>query len=231
MNSWCVYMHIAPNNKKYIGITSRKPEERWKNGKGYNHNQHFFSAIKKYGWNNFKHIVLFSNLSEEQACRLEQLCIILFKSYYREYGYNKTFGGDTPKHSPDHIQPNARKIFCLETNQIYNSLAEAQRVFGFSTYTGILENCSGKYKHTHGYHFCYLENKEELLKQNKDFLNKNDKRVYCFTNNTIYGSTGEAAKATNTPLRTIQRRCTNKDTKITKTGFSFCYYRDFILGG
>lgn len=32
---YIVYMHICPNNKKYIGITSQKPEKRWGNGKNY----------------------------------------------------------------------------------------------------------------------------------------------------------------------------------------------------
>ena len=32
---WTVYIHISPSNKYYVGITSREPELRWKNGKGY----------------------------------------------------------------------------------------------------------------------------------------------------------------------------------------------------
>lgn len=28
-DTWCVYRHISPSNKVYIGITSRKPELRW----------------------------------------------------------------------------------------------------------------------------------------------------------------------------------------------------------
>lgn len=32
---YSVYKHTCPNNKVYIGITSRKPEKRWKNGYGY----------------------------------------------------------------------------------------------------------------------------------------------------------------------------------------------------
>ena len=39
-------MHIFPNGKRYIGITSRKPTERWHNGKGYK-KQFVYKAIKK----------------------------------------------------------------------------------------------------------------------------------------------------------------------------------------
>lgn len=49
---WCVYMHINNvNRKKYIGITSQDPEDRWKNGKGYKSQTVFWNAVEKYGFN------------------------------------------------------------------------------------------------------------------------------------------------------------------------------------
>lgn len=38
---WCVYVHIAPNGKKYVGITSQKPEKRWNHGEGYQRHPYF----------------------------------------------------------------------------------------------------------------------------------------------------------------------------------------------
>lgn len=31
MNLWTVYVHISPNNKTYVGITSQKITHRWRN--------------------------------------------------------------------------------------------------------------------------------------------------------------------------------------------------------
>jgi predicted GIY-YIG superfamily endonuclease len=63
---YSVYIHInKSNNKKYIGITSQKPEKRWGNGKNYKKNTYIRRAIDKYGWDNFEHIILKTNLSSE----------------------------------------------------------------------------------------------------------------------------------------------------------------------
>lgn len=94
MDKYCVYVHISPSNKYYIGITKAKPYNRWKNGKGYCSSPHFYNAIKKYGWNNFKHIVLIENLSNEQACECEKFLIAKYKTTDREYGYNVCLGGE-----------------------------------------------------------------------------------------------------------------------------------------
>lgn len=90
-----VYMHTSPSRKVYIGITSKKPEERWgKNGSKYKKNQHFWRAIKKYGWDNFEHLILFENLIKKEACEIEISLISFFNSQDPEYGYNISPGGD-----------------------------------------------------------------------------------------------------------------------------------------
>ena len=92
--NYTVYMHICPNNKKYIGITKLKPKDRWKNGKSYKTQQLFFRAIQKYGWDNIKHEILFSNLTKEEAEQKEIELIALYKSNQREYRYNVENGGN-----------------------------------------------------------------------------------------------------------------------------------------
>ena len=91
--SYCVYKHTCPNGKVYIGITCQKPIYRWNNGEGYKCNNHFYYAIKKYGWENLKHEILFDGLTIEQAEEKEIELIGLYNSANREYGYNIEAGG------------------------------------------------------------------------------------------------------------------------------------------
>lgn len=89
-----VYVHKNKiNNKVYVGITSTDVEKRWENGNGYR-KQYIYNDIKKYGWDNFTHEVLFTNLSLEQAQAKEIELIKKFNSNDERYGYNKTIGGD-----------------------------------------------------------------------------------------------------------------------------------------
>ena len=48
---YIVYQHKNKiNNKIYIGITSRTPQERWgKQGCNYKTSPYFYNAIQKYG--------------------------------------------------------------------------------------------------------------------------------------------------------------------------------------
>ena len=89
-----VYRHIFPNGKIYIGITSKAPALRWKkDGVGYKGQTHLYNAIKKYGWNNIKHEILFKNLTQEEAEQKEIELIQKCKSDQKEYGYNHAKGG------------------------------------------------------------------------------------------------------------------------------------------
>ena len=175
---YVVYKHTAPNGKVYIGITCRDPEERWANGKGYN-GQYFGRAVKKYGWENFSHEILFSDLTKEQACKKEIELISFYNSTNPKKGYNLSTGGENSsptkqtrekisktltgkmvgdknpfygKHHPKEmrdkfsaerkgrfakeknpmfgkISPNAKKVLCIETNEIFNSATEAGRKY------------------------------------------------------------------------------------------------------
>lgn len=92
---WKVYVHVNRlNGKRYVGITSQKPEYRWNNGKAYKQCPHFNAAIEKYGWDAFDHIVLYDYLSEDEAKDIEVKLISEWKTQDHNYGYNFTSGGD-----------------------------------------------------------------------------------------------------------------------------------------
>lgn len=93
--NYTVYIHIAPNGKKYIGITKQDPIARWKNGYAYRKNDYFFKSIKKYGWDNIKHEILFTDLTKDEAERKEIELIAHYNTTNRNYGYNHDHGGNT----------------------------------------------------------------------------------------------------------------------------------------
>lgn len=92
---WTVYIHVnRVNGKKYVGITRRSMKIRWQGGHGYD-GQLFGKAIKKYGRDNFDHIIMGTNYTETEAKLLE---IVYIKSLHSNIsdglGYNVTIGGD-----------------------------------------------------------------------------------------------------------------------------------------
>lgn len=92
--NYTVYKHTSPSGKVYIGITGQKRvEDRWRNGKGYI-KQKFYRAIKKYGWDNIQHEVLFEGLTKKEAENMEIKLIAEYRSAEREFGYNDSNGGN-----------------------------------------------------------------------------------------------------------------------------------------
>lgn len=100
--SFIVYKHTSPSGKVYIGITQQEPGRRFRpNGSGYKNNKYFWHAIKKYGWSNFKHEILYSGISKEIACAVEIELIEKHNSTNKEHGYNISFGGEHTVHSEE----------------------------------------------------------------------------------------------------------------------------------
>lgn len=110
-NNYCVYIHINKTNRKvYIGITCQKPEYRWgAKGQGYKDSPKFYNAIKKYGWDNFEHIILKENLSQQEASQLEQVFIKQYNSTNDNFGYNMTTGGETHYRFTDEVKEKLRE--------------------------------------------------------------------------------------------------------------------------
>lgn len=101
--SWIVYKHVSPSGKVYVGITSNI-KNRWAaDGYYYQLSDTVFSrALKKYGWNNFQHIIIEEGLTQEEACTKEKQLIAFYKT--QGICYNITDGGlgYSGEHSQEH---------------------------------------------------------------------------------------------------------------------------------
>lgn len=101
LNKWIIYMYTFPNGKRYIG-KSKRPLSR-RQGSFFNRYKNctaLWNAIQKYGIENIEQKILFEReMTDEEASRLEQICILMFKTNANrfdnpKYGYNLTDGGE-----------------------------------------------------------------------------------------------------------------------------------------
>lgn len=92
---YCIYCYTNKiTGKKYVGQTCQTLEERaGKDGSGYKNCSYFFSAIKKYGWENFVGEILEDGLTLEQANEREQYWISQLNTIAPN-GFNLAVGGD-----------------------------------------------------------------------------------------------------------------------------------------
>lgn len=155
-NNYKVYIHKNKiNGKIYVGITSQSVNQRWRNGTNYYGNEYFNRAIKKYGWNNFEHLILFEGLTKEEAENKEIELIKYYNSTNRNNGYNIENGGSAKgKHSEETIKKisesqkgglnhMAKKVICLNNKKVFNSMIEASEYAGCSIST-LRKNCNDK---------------------------------------------------------------------------------------
>lgn len=205
--SWIIYKHTNKiNGKCYIGQTRQDPKDRWKRGRLYMSKKRnlFGQAIKKYGWDNYTHEIIHKDIeSQEDANRWEQYYIAHYKSWIgfgdKCNGYNTTF------------YAKGRKIKCIETGEIFNSVSEAARKIGVSQ-GQMSKVCQGKLRIARGYHFCYLEDVDTF----KPLPNKQKKRVICLNTLIIYESVRVAAKYIGSSHANISKVCTGKQETCGK---------------
>lgn len=103
MKTYSLYKHTFPNNKVYIGITSQRPERRWRSGKSYlfkdkdgRYQQPLMAyGILKYGWENVKHEILLETTNKEFIEQQERYYITeVYHSNNINFGYNIANGGN-----------------------------------------------------------------------------------------------------------------------------------------
>ena len=212
MNDYCVYMHICPNGKRYVGMTCQEVKKRWRNGKAYKENKYFNNAINKWGWDNIEHKIIKSNLSKEMAEDLEMFLIKQYKSNQREYGYNIEFGGC---HNGKTSEETRRKLSIACKGQHRSPATEFKK----GCVVVITEEVKRKIsKANKGKHACIST---EFKIGHKPL---NGKKVVCVETNIVYNTIKEAYKQTNIIGCHISQVC--KGTRKTAGGFHWEYVKD-----
>lgn len=171
MKNYCLYKHTnLINGKVYIGITKQKPNRRWHAGGGYKNNKYFYRSIKKYGWDNFSHEILYENLSFEDANAKEIELIKEYDSTNRNKGYNIHDGGDARKgqNMPKGYDNPKHKVveqYDIDGNYIreYGGLRQVQRETGMN-YKPIQHCCVGGGKSAYGYQWKYKDSDKVISK-------------------------------------------------------------------
>lgn len=203
-----IYVHINKiNGKRYIGQTKQSLEQRFRYGEGYKKSPKFYGAIRKYGWNGFEHILLFDELTLEEANKKEEELIKKYDTTNDLNGYNIAYGGDNHVQSEEAIYKMKltknknkdnydfyKEVFQYDKDgyliEKFESLREAERKTGVSR-RNISACCNNKAKSAGGFLWSniYKEDiKYDSLKQRQvDRYDKNGVYIDSFINAQIAG--------------------------------------------
>lgn len=216
-NDYCVYIHTTPSEKVYIGITNQKVTHRWgKDGNNYDH-QVFGNAVRKYGWENIKHEILFDGLSLEEAEKKERELIAQYNATDRHCGYNCTTGGAVCRFNDDARKRISDSLTGRKLSEEHRAnIAKCRTGWEFSeeTLKKMSENRKGIYPN------------EETRKKLRDSHQWQAKPVAKLSSDgeiiQVFASVGDAAKDTGCSKYLIRRVCQGK--RQTTNGFRWAFY-------
>lgn len=235
MSGFVVYKHTSPSEKVYIGITNQKPERRWRSdGSGYRQNEQFYNAIKKYGWDSFKHEILYTDLSLEDALKIEKDLIQEYQLY--KNGYNKSVGGDYGGYTESVREKISRSVTKLWSDETYRDHMRKAHI-GISASKGFKHTEEAKQKMSAAASARWKDEEykkhmvEKFKKRPKSFYsekikkqwddpdqkqkltahlygnNYRSKRVICVETGEVFESVSAAAKSVNGSRESIGRAC------------------------
>lgn len=186
LNSWCVYKHISPDGKVYIG-SCKNIKHRWRgDGNGYKGCTRFYDAICQIGWDKFKHEVIAQGMSQLDAHKLEQRMIHDLKATDELYGYNMQSGGVVGKHHSDETKRKMSEAAKRRyENQEERDLQSARIKL--------------KYKDSE-----YKESVQNAVKKARA------RAVKCVETDEVFASATEAAKITGIKRSSISGVCSGK---------------------
>jgi group I intron endonuclease len=216
---YLIYAHTSPSGKKYIGQTCQRVDRRWRNGNGYRRNTYFWRAIQKYGWDSFKHEIVFQCETLEEANRLEEWLISIHHSNDPRYGYNISSGADgkgtVSESTKELLRQKHKGRFKGEANPCYgrkHTLEErkkmsetqkklfAERGHGFRYGKKVSDEARRKMSES--------RKQSVLVREHMQRMNKaKAKTVLCVETDVLYASTHEVQRITGFRQGNIAKAC------------------------
>jgi group I intron endonuclease len=242
---YTVYIHRSPSNKAYIGITCKKPTSRWDNGNGYKKQPYFWNAIKKYGWDNFEHIILMDHLTKVEACQAERLLIALFDTMNKDYGYNIQSGGETGNDGVPMSDETKRKLSEAKkgkrpSDETRERQSKAQRErWTDEDRLKLSEKTSGENNPMFGVHRYGEQNpmygkrhseesKQKMSRTKIISPSESKKSVICLDTQIIYNSIADAERRTNICKANIAACCRHEKSRKTAGGYRWMFYSEYL---
>lgn len=212
-------------------MTCKNPNYRFgKNGKNYIGCPLFWSAIQKYGWDNFKHEIMHEGLTKNEAEQKERELIRQYQSNNQQYGYNLDDGGHScgmhsertrkkmsESHKGKHHDAETIAKISISnsgkkrSDEMKAKYREAHRgkVLSEEHKRHIGLSCSGENNGMYGKH----HNEDTKAKISAAVSGKNSgkaKRVRCVETNQIFDTATEASRYCGVHRNTISQCCLGK---------------------
>ena len=226
MGDYYVYQHINKiNGKRYIGLTKQIPESRWGiNGNNYKSSPYFWSAIQKYGWNNFEHIVIDRYLTKDAACDLEKTLIKKYQTQNKQYGYNIMEGGTAPS-IPAEVRQQMSIAMTGNKNSLGHKCSEEKKRKISAAQVG--RHLTDEHKQKLSDAKRGKPHAPQSIETRRKISDSHDKKpVYCKETGIVYSSIQSCAKELGL-WATLVCKCCKGKLKSTG-GYHFTYYNDTI---
>lgn len=219
---YTVYMHIAPSGKKYVGITSTKVKRRWMGGYGYKCNPHFYRAIKKYGWDSFEHIILYENLSKQEAEKIEIGLIAKHNLTDKRYGYNIENGGNAPGTHSEETLKKMSEAQSGSKNHMWGKKGPLNPLYGRKASAEAIE----KNRLAHIGITSYWKGRHISEDTKKAISKAQSKRVICVETGETFDNITSASKWAGVSISRISKVCKHMKRARSAGGYHWEYVEE-----
>lgn len=145
-------------------------------------------AMQKYGKENFKIEQIDHAHTRDEADNKERYWIKYYRATENEFGYNILKGG----HKAESI--NRKRVICIETNEVFESISQAASKLDCKTVETIARVCRGERPTFQGYHYAFLdENDKPILDKIRFDAKRSRKKTLCVETGVVFEDSKKAS--------------------------------------